>query len=97
MRPEGREKKFWSPGPPYLRVWYYQEGRDNFEVGMKRGLAKYTEPMELLFNSFDLLLPLISVKLSLQQITSTQHCQDAIYDFIDRNEENLDIEVGNVS
>jgi len=64
---------------------------------MKRGSAKYTEPMELLLNSFDLLLPLISVKLPLQQITSKQHCKDAIYDFIDRNEVNLDTEVGNVA
>ena len=71
LRPEGRKKNFGAQAPPYLRVWYYQAGRDNFEVGMKQGSAKYTERMELLFNSFDLLLPLISVKLPLQQITST--------------------------
>ena len=71
LRPEGRKKNFGARAPRYLRVWYYQAGRDNFEVGMKQGSAKYTEPMELLFNSFDLLLPLISVKLPLQQITST--------------------------
>ena len=52
--------------------------------------------MELLLNSFDLLIPLISVKLPLQQI-STQYYQDAISDFIDRNEVNLDTEVGNAA
>ena len=63
---------------------------------MERGSANYTERMELLLNSFDLLLALISVKLPLQQI-STQYYQDAIYDFIDRTEVNLDTEVGNAA
>ena len=63
---------------------------------MERGSANYTERIELLLNSFDLLLPLISVKLPLQPI-STQNYQDAIYDFIDRNEVNLDTEVGNAA
>ena len=52
--------------------------------------------MELLLNSFDLLLALISVKLPLQQI-STKYYQDAIYDFFDRNEVNLDTVVGNAA
>ena len=52
--------------------------------------------MELLFNSSYLLLPLNSVKLPLQQI-STQYCQDAFYDFIDRNDVNLDTEAGNAA
>ena len=52
--------------------------------------------MELLFNSSYLFLPLISVKLPLQQI-SKQHCQDAIYDLIDRNDVNLDTEAGNAA
>ena len=63
---------------------------------MERGSANYTERMELLLYSFDLLLALISVKLPLQQI-STQYYQDAIYDFIDRNEVDLDTEVGNAA
>ena len=63
---------------------------------MERGSANYTERMELLLNSFDLLLALISVKLPLQQI-STQYYQDAIYDFFDRNEVNLDTVVGNAA
>ena len=49
---------------------HYQAGRPNFEVGMKRGSAKYTERLKLLFNSCDLLLPLISVKMPLQQIST---------------------------
>ena len=63
---------------------------------MERGSANYTERMELLLNSFDLLLALISVKLPLQQI-STKYYQDAIYDFFDRNEVNLDTVVGNAA
>ena len=63
---------------------------------MERGSANYTERMELLLYSFDLLLALISVKLPLQQI-STKYYQDAIYDFFDRNEVNLDTVVGNAA
>ena len=63
---------------------------------MERGSANYTERMELLLNSFDLLLALISVKLPLQQI-STKYYQDAIYDFFDRNEVKLDTVVGNAA
>ena len=63
---------------------------------MERGSANYTERTELLLNSFDLLLALISVKLPLQQI-STKYYQDAIYDFFDRNEVKLDTVVGNAA
>ena len=73
-----------------------QEGRSNFEVGMEWGSANYTERMGLHFNSFDLPLPLISVKLPLQPI-STQNYQDTIYDFFDRDEVNLNTVVGDAA
>ena len=73
-----------------------QAGRSNFEVGMERGSANYTERMGLPFICFDLLLPLISVKLPLQPI-STQNYQDTIYDFFDRDEVNLNTVVGNAA
>ena len=75
---------------------HHQAGRSNFEVGMERGSPNYTERMGLPFNSFDLLLPLISVRLPLQPI-STHNYQDAIYDFFDRDEVNFDTVVGNAA